>query len=531
MNKRSLIITIVVVLLVVVGGFFGVRRLTAAQTTATANLQTATLERGTVVAAVNAAGTINVPQSAALTWRVSGTVGEVRVKLGDHVSKGDVLMTLDPASAPASVIQAQSELIAAHAALDELLHPTDLSKANAQKAVLEAQEALVKAQRTLTNTANPLGPGLLTAVSDAQLALETAQANLQLTNVSSDATTHQNAVFATNYARRQYEDAQAKLATYPGAQDLQDAVDRAYTNYQIQLNNQLAIELRMSTDQANKTAAVTKAQDSYNTAVANVSAAQKGPDQSKLALANVNVAVAQANLAVAQQKLEQLSNPDPRDISAAQARVLTAQTTVNSMQLVAPFTGTVIALTSRAGDVVDNAQAALTLADISTFKINVDVAEVDINRITVGQLVNLTADAAPGQAFTGQVSEVAYTGKSQQGVVTFPVTIVITNPDPALKPGMTAAVGIVTDQRADVLLVPNRALRVSGGQRTVTVLFEGQQISVPLTLGLSSDTMTEVVSGAVKEGDTVVVSQSTTTTGNTGGGFLGIFGGGGRVGP
>jgi multidrug efflux pump subunit AcrA (membrane-fusion protein) len=77
---------------------------------------------------------------------------------------------------------------------------------------------------------------------------------------------------------------------------------------------------------------------------------------------------------------------------------------------------------------------------------------------------------------------------------------------------MTASVTIVVDQREDVLLVPNKAIRSSGGQRTVTILFEGQQISVPVTVGLTGDSMSEITSDQLREGDTVVINGSTSTT-------------------
>jgi len=534
-NRRNLIITLVVGVLAV-GGFFIYRQVSSqsTSTSAAANLQTAEVQRGTVVASINAAGAVGVPQSATLVWRASGTVAQVPVKVGDQVKKGDVLMALDPASPPASVIQAQSDLIAAQQALDALLHPTDMDKANAQKAIADAQDALVKAQKALSIVQNPVGQGLTNAISDAKLALDTAQANLQLSNVSTDVAALQNQVFVTNWYRRNWEEAKAKYDSSNGAQDLKDAMDQVWNAYQSQLDKQLTLELRINTDKAGKTDTVNKAQSQYDTAVANLNAAQKGPDPVRLATAQANVAVAQANLANAQQQLDQLTNPDPNDIATAKARILAAQTTVDSMRLVATFTGTVVAVSNRVGDLVDNGQTALILADVSSLQIQVDVSEVDINQISVGQEVNLTADAALGLTFKGTVSDIAYMGESQQGVVTFPVTVVIPNPDPALKPGMTGAVSIVTDTHANVLLVPNRAIHTTGGQRTVTVLFEGQQISVPVTLGLTSNFVSEIVDGAVKEGDTVVINASSTTTTTGGGGGFGLFGfggGGGRGGP
>jgi macrolide-specific efflux system membrane fusion protein len=77
---------------------------------------------------------------------------------------------------------------------------------------------------------------------------------------------------------------------------------------------------------------------------------------------------------------------------------------------------------------------------------------------------------------------------------------------------MTASVTIITDQANDVLLVPNKAIHTSDGQKTVTVLFEGQQISVPVTVGLTNDSTSEVTSDQLHEGDVVLISGTTTTS-------------------
>jgi multidrug efflux pump subunit AcrA (membrane-fusion protein) len=109
-------------------------------------------------------------------------------------------------------------------------------------------------------------------------------------------------------------------------------------------------------------------------------------------------------------------------------------------------------------------------------------------------------------------------------VVTYPVTIEVDDPDPALRPGMTAAASIIVERREDVLVVANRAIQVAGGQRTVTVLYEGQQIVVPVTLGLVGATTSEVAEGALQEGDVIVLNASSTTqSGATFRGGPGVF--------
>ena len=94
----------------------------------------------------------------------------------------------------------------------------------------------------------------------------------------------------------------------------------------------------------------------------------------------------------------------------------------------------------------------------------------DINQVAVGQEVILTFDAIIAGEYQGVVTEIATVGESEQGVVEFTVTISITNPDNAIKPGMTAIANIVIEEFENVLLVPNRAVRVEDGKRVVYLL-------------------------------------------------------------
>ncbi len=93
---------------------------------------------------------------------------------------------------------------------------------------------------------------------------------------------------------------------------------------------------------------------------------------------------------------------------------------------------------------------------------DVQVSEVDINSVKVGQPVTLSFDAIVGKEYSGEVVEVAQAGASSQGVVSFTVTVELTDADESVKPGMTAAVNIVVQEIKDAILVPNRAVRLGG---------------------------------------------------------------------
>jgi HlyD family secretion protein len=531
-NRRTLSIIIVVGVLAV-SGFFVYRLVTRGSTraNAVANLQTAQVQRGTVVASVNAAGAITAPGTASLAWQTTGIIGKVNVAVGDSVKAGDVLMELDPKSLSNSVIQAQADLVAAQENLDTLMAgPTLQQVAQAKLNVIQAQQTVTTTQQKLNSALGKVpGQALLDSVRNAKSALDTAQANLQLASVSPTVTALQSQVFVTNYYHRQYDDLVAKYGVNPSNPDLATKVQQAQNAYQIQLDKQLTLQYQIDTNTASLSNSVQNAQSAYDQALANQQAVQQGPDAATVALLQAQVDMAKGNLDQAQTDLAKLlASPDPKDVAAAQAKVAAAQAIVDSPKLVAPFAATVVAVDNHVGDSINTNQAAIVIADLSSLQVQVNISEVDINSVALGQTVNLTVDAASGRTFPGQVTQVANIGQSAQNVVTFPVTVVISGTDAALKPGMTAAVAIVTAEHPNVLTVPNRAIRATGGQRMVTVLFEGQQIPVPVTVGLTNGSVTEITDGSLKDGDTVVINTTTTTTANRaggGGGFFGLFGG------
>jgi HlyD family secretion protein len=177
------------------------------------------------------------------------------------------------------------------------------------------------------------------------------------------------------------------------------------------------------------------------------------------------------------------------------------------------------------GDQLRAGANGFRIDDLSHLLADVQVSEVDINSVKVGQPVTITFDAILGQEYHGKITQVAQVGDVAQGAVNFTVTVEITDADEQVKPGMTAAVNIVVNALKDVLLVPNRAVRLVDGQRVVYVLRNGLPVEIKITLGASSDTVSEVVFGDLKEGDLIILNPSTTLI--PGGGMGGSFVGGG----
>ncbi len=440
-------------------------------------VQTATVSRGTVIQAIDAGGMIELPRVSSLTWRTTGVVGTVHVAVGDSVKAGDVLMELDPGTLEASVVQAQAELLAAEEALAALLAgPTEEQLAAAQLRLAQARDALREAEynRTVLQQGHRASAdtiaGAQASVVLAQDAVERAEDEYnRLSGLPSDDPARAAALLRLVSARKSLQSAQRTLDWYLGH-----------------------------------------------------------PTEIQQALLDAQVAAARAEVEAAQQALAKLQEgPDPLEVAAARARVAAAAEIAGRARLVSPIDGTIVSIETMPGDLVSSGTLGVVVADLSRFEVEVSVSEVDVASVAVGQKAALTVDALPGVELVGHVERVSFLGTSNQGVVTYPVTVVVDDPDPGLRPGMTAAVSIIVQERRNVLVVPNRAIQTSAGQKIVRVLYEGQPISVPVTLGLIGDSTSEVVEGALKEGDVVVLNTSgtsQTTLERPGGFFMGGFG-------
>jgi len=233
----------------------------------------------------------------------------------------------------------------------------------------------------------------------------------------------------------------------------------------------------------------------------------EGTDEEK-AKADADLDLKEAQYEDAKRAYERLANgPNEDDLAAAQARIEAAQATLNLARLTAPFAGTVTEAFPIPGDQISSGIMAFRVDDLSRLLVDVELSEVDINSVTVGQMVTLTFDAILGQEYQGKVTKVSQAGTVANGVVNFTITVELTDADELVKPGMTAAVNIVVREIMDAVLVPNRAVRLVDGDRVVYISGEnGMPEKIEIRLGASADTMSVVVGGDLKEGDQVILN-------------------------
>jgi HlyD family secretion protein len=210
-------------------------------------------------------------------------------------------------------------------------------------------------------------------------------------------------------------------------------------------------------------------------------------------------------------------------LDQAKLNVEQAQLNLDRAKIVAPFDGIVTSVSLNVGDNASSGAAAVVMIDPSRLQISVTVSEVDIARVKLGQTAQVTIDALPGKSYSAQVTTINPTATVTQGVVNYPVILVLSNADDAIKPGMTANLIMEVERRDNVLLLPTRAVRTQGNQRLVTVLYKEQSMQIPVTTGLSNDQSIEITSG-LQEGDVVVINPTNIRPGNVPGGAIPFFG-------
>lgn len=407
------------------------------------NIETTTVRRGTLTASVSATGSISPLREAQLAFSTTGALTQLKVKAGDAVKAGQIVAALDTRELELQLAQAEAGLASAQARLDQLKNPSLADVSAAQAGVASAEAALLQLKMPNPND-------LLMAKADldkAAAALARAQADYDRIGGA----------------------ANSMIGMLPQALTLQ----QASLDYQ-------------------------KAQAAFN--------ARFNPSDSQ-------VKQAQAALEQARAQLARLTNPNPNDLKSAQAGVDQAraardlaQTRLNYAILKAPFDGVVTHVDVDLGSTVPAGRVVLGIADVSEYRVKLNIDETDIAKINVGQEVVISLEAYPGVTLSAQVTDVASNATMVQGVVNYVVTVSL-SPQHAvlLKLGMTADANILIAHRENVLILSNRAIRAARNSRFVTIRRDDNTTpEIEVKTGMANDQETEIVSG-LSEGQVVVI--------------------------
>jgi multidrug efflux pump subunit AcrA (membrane-fusion protein) len=208
------------------------------------------------------------------------------------------------------------------------------------------------------------------------------------------------------------------------------------------------------------------------------------------------------------------------------AVVAQAQTALNNAALslkevsptiYAPIAGSVTGLGLQVGSVISpktdstsGSDKIATITTVATPTISINLTEMDVTKVEIGDKATITVDALGEMTFTGSVVSIDTAGTTSSGVTSYPAVIKLDTAVQNLYANMSVTANIITETKHDVVLVPSSAITTQNGVSTVRLMKDGSPVSTEIAIGLTSDSQTEITSG-ISEG-AVLMTGSTATT-------------------
>ncbi len=477
--------------------------------------ETLTVERSDFVKQVFVSGNVQATNNVELGFAQSGRISRVYVKVGDFVYSGSVLAEIENGDLRANILQKQAALEteeAKLASLKEGVRSEELAVKESQ--VVKDEESLLQANQELVNTirdayrdaddavrnqidqfmSNPRSatPQISFVVSDSNLKnrieSERVVIELALTDWQNDVfalTSNENLTTAQIKARNILSDVAGILA---------DA------------NSALNQGIGTSSDFALWIVDISNARTSINTAISSLTTAVTAQKN------------AQASLIISKKNLSlTLAGSSQSDINAQAARVKSAEADVVNARaqllktlIIAPFSGKVIKVESKVGGVARTDVVQVALISAGGFEIESYVPEVDIADIKIDDLASVTLDAYGEEViFDAKIASIEPAETVRDGVSTYKTILNFMNQDERIFSGMTANVIITTEQKKDVISIPQRIVETKAdGTRIVQVKEDGVVSDREVVTGkVSSLGQIEIISG-LQVGDVVVLTES-----------------------
>lgn len=464
---------------------------------------------GDLSASATASGHIQAQREARLSLAVAGTVETVAVEVGDAVNAGDVLVQLETAALERSV---------ANATLN-----------------LAIQEANLKGQLDGASAAD---------LASAQAALASAQANLNRVQAGADANDLNAARASLAAAQAAYDDrvagpdsdtiaqAEASLRNAEAAlRQAQAAYDQVANRPDVGMTQQ-ALNLEQATNNHNSARAA-YAQATAGASQDQIQQSRASLEQARASLQKLLDSPTPAELASAESQLASVTQgASSEQLEVAQAQVeqsrlnlQEARDNLEKASLRAPFAGVITAVHVAEGEQASG--LAVEMADISHLMVVLNVDEMDVGALAVGQPAVISLETWPGQTVDGTVASIAPKATaSGSGIASYEVRVALGQTDLPVRIGMTADADLITAAREGVLLVPSQAVTANrtAGTYTVNLVGTGPDgartfTETEVTIGLKDDGNTQITSG-LNEGDQVLVGEITTSASTTQFGFF-----------
>lgn len=585
--KKKLFIGVICLTAVLLVSFFVVNKNNKAKAS-TANYATMTVQQGTVEETIDGTGTLKPAQRYALKTWSGGSVEQVLVSEGATVTQGQPLMVIKNDELASSAKQAALEWEISQKDLNDMYSPpgesdsirraAELKVEQAQIALQDAKDVqdslIVKAPFDGTLLENKVVLGQRVTASTAAATFATADemevvASFSDTDINSISKDMAAQIFVKGLNKTY--DGKVKEVAFTGASSSTSSTSGTFQviltldnpddslRSGMQTYNTVIIVRDTTQDvfiykQASGYLRYTHSEDMTCDVSGTVKEIYhqpgdkltKGAPILRIENAETDRSVKDAGLQLsnAEEALNTILHPDSDTIKSQELKVeqnyqkvLTAQKKTDSLNAVAPIDGIVTNIAVSAGDELgeDSTSAGQELLVVCNFAKNyleINVDELDINKIKFGQEATVKIDALPNAVAKGKVIGIAQEGTTSDGVTKYAVTLEVDYVE-GIKGGMSATATISLDKKENVLRIPSEALVTTNGRSTVQVLQNGQPVTKPVKTGVNTGKWVEITEG-LNLGEQVVVANATksATTNQQFGGpppdMGGGFGGGGQ---
>lgn len=504
----------ILVAVALVSGVYGT--VMAEGTTSGTNYVLGTVSTGDVVMTVSGSGQIAASNDVDVEAKGSGALTSLDVKVGDTVSAGQQIASIDPGDAGLQLKEAQLSY-------NELLASKSTANVKSTDSVTQGQAAVASAYASARST-------VLTTRSSLNSSLVTLQnmladgGYLSSADTSAFASTQRSATVATAQQAASdvmaFEKASQGITAADGQASIRAIMDTGITAATSLATAAQAAEttleyLRQQTNNLNTSSDATNA---YSSASSILSAATSA--LSSLQSAEQGITDSQTSLSETQASAVNATSQSS-DVLSAQLNVQEKQQAYSDFFVTAPFTGIVAKIDVQLGDNVNSGSTVATV--LTKDKVaNITLNEVDATNVHVGDKATLTFDAIDGLTLTGTVEEIDLVGTVTQGVVSYGAKITLDADDPRVASGMTVNADIITDSAQDVLVVPASAISTTNGASYVKVVpsapaAAGTLATASTTAGIARAAAPGLAGGAIVSSADVTPQMVEVTTGLTDG--------------
>lgn len=544
----------VILVLILIVGFFGYKIIFPQKTT---EYVTQDVVRGEIVQTVSATGKVKPASEISLNFKNSGKISAIDVKIGDKVTKDQILARQKAVDLQASVDKARANLIQAQANLTKLksgaiTQDVAVYEVALQKAVVDLENVKTDLENTKRTYAQAIESKQSSALLDMRSALAKADvsmqkvddimnyknnpSNLTVSDFNLLDTVKQNIITtesAMSLAKSNYEAANstkdltsiktALTYTQSALADLSETLG----NLSKLLNTAITNNNLTLTEIDTLKASVSVEWVTTNTSVSTIQASAQAVEdaqltyQTKVEAAENVVKTYERNLAKAQADLNLKKAPArSEDVRLYEAQVLSAQADLSlaldrldETIIRAPIDGVITATDGSVGEVSSMSAPVIKMLTNNVYEIEVDIPESDIAKVNPGDKVEITLDAfSSDDIFSGSITKVDPAETLIQGVIYYKVTAAfddiqaenIAGLTEKIKPGMTANVVINTAKIENALIVPIRAVKEENGVKYVEILQDNAPLKLNVELGLRGDEGKSEVKFGLSEGQKVI---------------------------